>query len=70
MCGIVGIASRVPQDDRAMLVRQRDSLRHRGPDGAGIWWSKDGCVGLAHRRLASMDSPPTGNQPMLDSSGE
>ena len=70
MCGIVGIASRVPPDDRGTLVFQRDRLRHRGPDDAGVWWSGDGRVGLAHRRLAIIDLSPMGHQPMLDGSGD
>jgi asparagine synthase (glutamine-hydrolysing) len=44
-------------------------MRHRGPDDAGLWWSGDGRVGLAHRRLAIIDLSPTGHQPMADASG-
>jgi asparagine synthase (glutamine-hydrolysing) len=47
----------------------RDSLRHRGPDDAGSWWSDDGRVGLALRRLAIIDLSPGGHQPMSDSRG-
>lgn len=42
---------------------------HRGPDDAGEWWSSDGRVGLAHRRLSIIDLSPAGHQPMLDASG-
>lgn len=52
-----------------VLLRMRDSLTHRGPDGAGIWWSREGDVGLAHRRLAIIDLSPNGHQPMSDTSG-
>ena len=41
----------------------RDVLRHRGPDGEGLWL--DGPVGLGHRRLASSTSRP-GHQPMAN----
>lgn len=45
-------------------------MRHRGPDDAGEWWSLDGRVGLAHRRLSIIDLSPAGHQPMTDSSGQ
>lgn len=37
---------------------------HRGPDDAGVWWSSDSRVGLAHRRLSILDLSPAGHQPM------
>jgi asparagine synthase (glutamine-hydrolysing) len=64
MCGIVGVASRAPQTERGWLATARDTLAHRGPDDAGEWWSDDGRVGLAHRRLAILDLSPAGHQPM------
>lgn len=70
MCGIIGIASQTPVSDRVWLVAGRDALRHRGPDDTGEWWSEDGCVGLAHRRLAIIDLSPAGHQPMQDARGE
>ncbi len=36
----------------AYLARMRDTMIHRGPDGAGSWISHDRRVGLAHRRLS------------------
>ena len=42
---------------------------HRGPDDAGVWWSEDGRVGLAHRRLAIIDLSTAGHQPMHDAAG-
>lgn len=68
MCGILGIAgNRLPS--RELLIRMRDSLRHRGPDDEGVWWSSDGRVALAHRRLAIIDLSPNGRQPMSDGTG-
>lgn len=64
MCGIVGLASTTPQTDRAWLSIARDTLTHRGPDDAGEWWSDNGHVGLAHRRLSILDLSPLGHQPM------
>ncbi len=47
----------------------RDTMRHRGPDGEGLWLSEDGQVGLGHRRLAVVDLTPGGAQPMLSADG-
>ena len=69
MCGIVGIASVASQTQRAWLTIGRDAMTHRGPDDAGEWWSADGRVGLAQRRLAIIDLSPAGHQPMHDASG-
>lgn len=69
MCGIVGIASTTPQIQRAWLAIGRDAMTHRGPDDAGEWWSADGRVGLAQRRLSIIDLSPAGHQPMHDASG-
>lgn len=64
MCGLIGIAPRYPLIDRIQLTIARDTLTHRGPDDAGEWWSDDGRVGLAHRRLSILDLSPLGQQPM------
>jgi len=63
MCGIAGIINLDPQQpvDVERLRRMRDILRHRGPDGEGLW--TEGPVGLAHRRLAIVDVAG-GAQPM------
>src|SRR5215813_123094 len=68
MCGIVGIVNFNPQEavDEALLKRMRDVLRHRGPDGEGLW--TDGPVGFGHRRLAIVDVA-TGQQPMANEDG-
>ncbi|HJQ69872.1 MAG TPA: asparagine synthetase B, partial [Blastocatellia bacterium] len=69
MCGICGIAA--PQKtgfrvDENRLARMRDSLTHRGPDGAGMYINKG--VGLAHRRLSIIDLAG-GHQPMTNEDG-
>jgi asparagine synthase (glutamine-hydrolysing) len=42
---------------------------HRGPDGGGLWTSEDHRVVLGHRRLAIIDTGPSGVQPMSDVTG-
>jgi asparagine synthase (glutamine-hydrolysing) len=64
MCGIAGIVSSAPVDPetvRAMTVL----MAHRGPDGEGLWQSRDECCVLGHRRLAILDLSEAGRQPML-----
>ena len=55
MCGIVGYISSNYQNNRNNLKIATDTLLHRGPDSSGEWWSEDGKVGLAHRRLSIID---------------
>jgi asparagine synthase (glutamine-hydrolysing) len=64
MCGIIGVGGVAPEIDRRWLVMGRDAMTHRGPDNAGEWWSADGRVGLAQRRLSIIDRSPLGHQPM------
>ncbi len=72
MCGINGLfAYGKPEAgiDRSELLRTRDQMATRGPDGAGAWFSPDGSVGLGHRRLAIIDLSATGAQPMGSADG-
>jgi len=54
MCGISGVRHRdgAPVEP-GMLRGMADRLRHRGPDGEGIWCQ--GPIGFGHRRLAIID---------------
>lgn len=72
MCGIAGIYSHSPGAgpvDGEELLRIRDTMSNRGPDGEGVWTSKNGRVGLAHRRLAIIDLSENGAQPMSSLDG-
>ena len=64
MCGLVGVASVIPQANRSWLASGRDVMAHRGPDDFGEWWSPSGQVGLGHRRLSVIDLSEGGHQPM------
>ena len=71
MCGIAGIfAYRAPPVDTGELLRMRDRMRTRGPDGEGIWIEEHGQIGLAHRRLAILDLTHNGAQPMETPDGQ
>ncbi len=68
MCGIVSlISARVPVDP-VRLQRATGALSHRGPDGEGRWFSKDGTAALGHRRLSIIDLA-TGAQPISNEDG-
>lgn len=69
MCGICGVV--VPggggrRVDAALVERMRDTLVHRGPDGAGLFLDEG--VGLGHRRLSIVDVAH-GHQPMASDDG-
>jgi asparagine synthase (glutamine-hydrolysing) len=51
------------------IVRMRDSMQHRGPDGAGVWIAPDRRVGLGHRRLSIIDLSTAASQPMCNEDG-
>ncbi|MGH8318294.1 MAG: asparagine synthase (glutamine-hydrolyzing) [Steroidobacteraceae bacterium] len=63
MCGICGIVNPSEQDGIApgLIERMRETLLHRGPDGAGIYLEPG--IGLGHRRLSIVDVAH-GQQPM------
>jgi asparagine synthase (glutamine-hydrolysing) len=70
MCGIAGIVNVSGQAvDPAEIERLTALVAHRGPDGAGHWFSAERNVALGHRRLAIIDPGPGGYQPMLSSDG-
>ncbi len=64
MCGIAGFISPYsslvqPQKVQTMM----DTLRHRGPDGEGLWTNENQTVCLGHRRLAIIDTSDAAAQP-------
>src|SRR5580700_3444504 len=71
MCGIAGFLCRDPlprEAAEARLWAMHATIRHRGPDDAGVW--TDGHAGLAHARLSIIDLSPAGHQPMASADGE
>jgi len=67
MCGLVALFRRDGEAVGAQqILAMRDTLRHRGPDDAGMFL--DGPVGLGHRRLRVIDLTG-GHQPMTNPDG-
>jgi len=72
MCGIVGICAYNPSAspvDRVELLKIRDRMAPRGPDGAGDWVSADSRIGFGHRRLSIVDLSDRAAQPMCSADG-
>ncbi len=71
MCGIAGFLSKSINSDalEATAILMSKRLRHRGPDGDGVWSDPESGLAISHRRLAVIDVSPNGHQPML-SAGE
>ncbi|PSM18306.1 asparagine synthase (glutamine-hydrolyzing) [Nitratireductor sp. StC3] len=71
MCGIVGIYAYgkpggVTPD---VITQMRDTMGHRGPDGADLWISDDARIGFGHRRLSFIDLSNLAKQPMPNEDG-
>lgn len=66
MCGFVGFASNTKIKDLTWLSKSNESLRHRGPDASGEWFSDCKRVGFAHSRLSIVDLSLKATQPYLD----
>jgi asparagine synthase (glutamine-hydrolysing) len=68
MCGIAGMidwrAATSADALRSVGEAMNDTLRHRGPDGSGVWVEAEGGAALCQRRLAIIDLTPGGAQPM------
>lgn len=64
MCGIAGIIDYKKGNHSLAVKNMIGSLRHRGPDGVGMWQSK--CATLSHRRLKILDLTDCTQQPMTN----
>ena len=72
MCGINGALAFQGSTFRVTapyLSRMRDTMAHRGPDGADTWVDADGRIGLGHRRLSIIDLSDRAAQPMSNEDG-
>jgi asparagine synthase (glutamine-hydrolysing) len=66
MCGITGFIDFNNNSSEMMLGIMTQTLRHRGPDGQGVYYQqkKDFQIGLGHRRLSIIDLSTNADQPM------
>lgn len=76
MCGLYGFLVPAPALESAQptLARAESALAHRGPDDRGWLISRGAgptgrCLGLAHTRLAILDTSVAGRQPMTSADG-
>ena len=66
MCGICGFVNFTGPGDAGLLHRMVGTIRHRGPDDAGVFECAE--AGLAHARLSIIDIEG-GRQPMSNADG-
>ncbi len=68
MCGIAGILDRRRATAGARLAadvgRMAATMKHRGPDGEGVWADADAGIAFGHRRLAILDPTDLAAQPI------
>lgn len=67
MCGIIGVAGKIPEE--RVFTHARDVLAHRGPDGSGTYHDVKEGIALGHRRLSIIDLSDAGKQPMYSHDG-
>lgn len=64
MCGFVGVLRRNGEGAETSVIEQMlEPLRHRGPDGSGVWSERE--VALGHVRLSILDLSERAGQPIL-----
>jgi asparagine synthase (glutamine-hydrolysing) len=71
MCGVAGILGfRDKKAATAQIRIMRDAMKHRGPDGEGLWISDKHALGFGHQRLAVIDLSESASQPMVSHDGK
>jgi len=65
MCGLAGIYWPDQVIDTEVVPRMLDRIKHRGPDGSGVWHGDSVCLG--HRRLTVRGLNAAANQPFFSS---
>src|SRR5439155_19911507 len=72
MCGFAGFIDperHEPEVATRRATAMAATLRHRGPNDAGVWADAAAGFAVGFRRLSILDLSPEGHQPMLSASG-
>jgi asparagine synthase (glutamine-hydrolysing) len=69
MCGITGQINFSAPVKEGSVIAMNEALKHRGPDGDGVYISPAQNAGLGHRRLSFLDLSVAGKQPMCNEDG-
>ncbi|HEX8462143.1 MAG TPA: asparagine synthetase B, partial [Segetibacter sp.] len=69
MCRIAGIFNPESSGLSHDIIVMRDSMKHGGPDGEGVYIDNELPLALGHRRLSLLDLTEAGHQPMEDLDG-
>jgi asparagine synthase (glutamine-hydrolysing) len=72
MCGINGVYNYSGASAPNLfdcVQRMNDAVRHRGPDGEGVWGEPKDRICMGHRRLSIIDLSDAGAQPMHSPEG-
>lgn len=64
MCGIAGQIKFSGVVNVKYIQAMNDALKHRGPDGEGVYINETASAALGHRRLSFLDLSEQGKQPM------
>jgi asparagine synthase (glutamine-hydrolysing) len=67
MCGIAGFTHDGRGFDESVIRRMTASIRHRGPDRQGCWWSPDAALGAVRLQVIDLDG---GDQPFHAGNGQ
>ncbi len=66
MCGIAGIVwFQDVLKAKSQVELMKTALKHRGPDGEGVWISENDGVAFGHQRLSIIDLSENASQPMV-----
>jgi asparagine synthase (glutamine-hydrolysing) len=69
MCGIAGQLKFNGRVEETNIISMTNAIKHRGPDGDGVYVNAYATLALGHRRLSFLDLSTAGKQPMTNEDG-